>query len=130
MTERTEVSGDPLTAPFWAAAASGRLLVQRCAGCGGHQLYPRPFCIGCQSDDVEWVPAAGTGTVYTMTTVHMEVGPDLEPPYVVAVVELDEGPRLLTNLLDRDLRIGDRVRVGWRPRGGLPPFPVFGRDAR
>ena len=118
---------DPLTAPFWQAAAERRLIIQRCSGCGHHQLYPRPFCTACQSDAVDWVPATGTGTVYTLTTVHVEIAPDMKPPYVVAVVELDEGPRLTTNLTDPDLRIGDRVAVTWRERADAPPFPVFAR---
>jgi uncharacterized protein len=118
---------DALTVPFWRAAAEHLLIVQRCSDCGHHQLYPRPFCTACRSDAVEWVPAAGTGTVYTLTTVHVEIAPDMKPPYVVAVVELDEGPRLTTNLTDAELRIGDRVTVGWRERAGAPPFPVFGR---
>ena len=125
MTEQ-EPYGDPLTRPFWEAAGRRQLLIQRCSSCGSHQFYPRPFCISCQSDGVQWVPAAGTGTVYTRTTVKVEIAPDLKPPYVVAVVELDEGPRLTTNLTDPGLRIGDRVRVSWRDREDVPPFPVFG----
>jgi len=121
-----EPYGDPLTVPFWEAARRRQLLIQRCSTCGNHQFYPRPFCIGCQSDGIEWVPAAGTGTVYTRTTVNVEIAPDLKPPYVVAVVELDEGPRLTTNLTDPELRIGDRVRVSWREREDAPPFPIFG----
>jgi uncharacterized OB-fold protein len=119
--------GDPLTSPFWQAAADRRLLIQRCEDCGHHQFFPRPFCIACQSDAVAWVAAAGTGTVYTRTTVHLEIASDLKPPYVVAVVELDEGPRLTTNLTDPDLEIGERVAVAWREREDAPPFPVFGR---
>jgi len=121
-----EAYGDPLTRPFWEAAGRRQLLIQRCSSCGSHQFYPRPFCISCESDGVQWVPAEGTGTVYTRTTVNVEIAPDLKPPYVVAVVELDEGPRLTTNLTDLELRIGDRVRVSWRDREDAPPFPVFG----
>jgi hypothetical protein len=120
-----EAYGDPLTAPFWEAAARGVLVVQRCRVCGHHQFYPRPYCLACQSDDVTWVAASGRGTVYSMTTVHMEVAPEFAPPYVVAIVELDEGPRLLTNVVGGPGRIGDRVRVAWREREGAPPLPVF-----
>ena len=60
-----------------------------------------------------------------MTTVHLRVDPALEPPYVVAVVELDEGPRLATNLVGGRAPIGDRVRLAWRDRDGAPPLPVF-----
>jgi uncharacterized OB-fold protein len=117
--------GDPLSRPFWQAAERRQLVVQRCAACGRHQFYPRPFCLGCQSDRVEWVGAKGTGTVYSQSRLHISAGPGFEPPYVVAVVELDEGPRLVTNIVGGDCRIGDAVRVTWRERAGAPPLPVF-----
>lgn len=117
--------GDPLTLPFWEAATRGELVVQRCSSCGHHQLYPRPFCLACDGDDLRWVRAAGTGTVYTRTVVRVPVSPDLEPPYAVAVVELDEGPRLMGNLADASTPIDARVRIAWRTRLDLPPFPMF-----
>jgi hypothetical protein len=117
--------GDPLTLPFWEAATRGELVVQRCSSCGHHQLYPRPFCLACDGDDLRWVRAAGTGTVYTRTVVRVPVSPDLEPPYAVAVVELDEGPRLMGNLADASTPIDARVRIAWRTRPDLPPFPMF-----
>lgn len=116
---------DPLSAPFWDAAAQHRLVIQRCRTCGRHQFFPRPFCIDCQSDDVDWIDARGTGTIYSMTTVRLEIDPAMPPPYVVALVELDEGPRLLTNVA-LPCAIGDRVEVAWRARDGAPPVPVFG----
>ncbi len=125
MTEPVPAYGDPLTVPFWDAAARRELLVQRCRACGHHQFYPRPFCLACESPDVEWTRAAGTGTIYSMTTVHMQTAPELEPPYVVAIIALDEGPRLMTTIIGGSSRIGDRVRVAWRQREGLPPLPVF-----
>lgn len=115
---------DPTTAPWWRAAAERRLLVQRCETCGGHQFYPRPFCLSCQSRDVAWVPAAGTGRVYSLTTVRVPVVSWLTPPYVVALVELDEGPRLLTNLVGPPCRVGDRVEVCWDVRDDLL-VPLF-----
>lgn len=116
---------DPLTAPFWAAARERSLVVQRCDDCGAYQFYPRPYCLRCFGAGVRWVPSAGTGTVYSLTTVRIQVLPELPPPYRVAVVELDEGPRLTTNIVGPDCRIGDRVRVTWRERDGFPPVPVF-----
>lgn len=117
--------GDPTTAPFWAAAERRELVIQRCTACGTHQFYPRPFCLSCGSHDVEWVETAGTGIVHATTTVHLQVLPDMEPPYVVALVELDEGPRLVTNLVKPAPAIGDRVEVSWRERTDAPPLPVF-----
>lgn len=117
--------GDALTAPFWKAAARGELAIQRCRACGAHQFYPRPFCLACDSTDLLWVTAAGTGTVYSMTTVRMRVSQEFEPPYVVAIVQLDEGPRLMTNIVGGSCQIGDRVQVTWRKRRDAPPLPVF-----
>jgi uncharacterized OB-fold protein len=129
VTERKDVAelfGDPLTRPFWDAARRRRLLLQRCGACGKHELYARPFCVSCMSDDLSWVESRGRGTIYSATTVHLRLGSEHEPPYVVALVELDEGPRLLGRLEPPgDGRIGLRVRVGWRDRGSDPPLPVF-----
>jgi uncharacterized OB-fold protein len=102
-----------------------RLTVQRCMACGSHQFYPRPFCLSCEAGELEWVDVAGHGTIYSLTTVRMQVREDLPPPYLLALVDLDEGPRLLTNIEAETARIGDRVTVAWRWREGLPPLPVF-----
>ncbi len=127
--EKTESKyGDPITWPFWEAAARHELLIQCCADCGQYQFYPRAFCLNCQSDVVEWVRVAGTGIIYSLTTVRLQILPELEPPYVAAVVQLDEGPRLLTNIVDSasgQCKIGDRVHLAWRERSDAPPLPVF-----
>ncbi|WP_207771067.1 Zn-ribbon domain-containing OB-fold protein [Kumtagia ephedrae] len=116
---------DPTTELFWKACLERRLIIQKCRSCASHQFYPRPFCLSCESDALEWVEAKGKGTVYSLTTVRIPVIEALEPPYVLALVELDEGPRLLTNIDDGPARIGDRVTLAWRERGGLPPLPIF-----
>lgn len=118
-------AADPTTEPFWQACAAHRLTVQRCAACGACQLYPRPFCLACESNDLAWVDAKGTGTIYSLTTVRLPVIEELKPPYFLALVDLDEGPRLLTNIVSQTAAIGDRVAVEWRAREGLPPVPVF-----
>lgn len=133
MTERGERGADyadPTTEPFWNAAREERLVIQRCRACGEYQFYPRPFCLGCDSPEVEWIQACGSGTVYSATRVHLEADPSLglPNPYDLAIVELDEGPRLLTNLTE-PCDIGTRVHVAWRPRPGQPPVPVFGPAA-
>ncbi len=117
---------DPTTVVWWRAAADGVLLVQRCGACGAHQLYPRPFCLRCESRDVQWVRSGGTGRVYSLTTVHVPVVRWLAPPYVVALVDLDEGSRLMTNLVGPPCRIGDRVEVSWEVRDDLV-VPLFTR---
>jgi uncharacterized protein len=85
---------DPSTAPLWAAAHERRLLLQRCDACGHHQHHPRPHCTACGRLEPSWVDAAGGGTVYAVTEVHIPVVDWLTPPYRCALVDLDEGPRL------------------------------------
>ncbi|MFF4776627.1 Zn-ribbon domain-containing OB-fold protein [Microtetraspora fusca] len=121
--------GDPLSRAFWDGARNGVLVLQRCADCGRWQHYPRPLCLGCESTSLESVPASGSGTIYSCTTVRISARPDLEPPYIAAIVELDEGPRMLTNVAGDTARIGDRVRIGWRHRTDAPPLPIFTVDA-
>ncbi len=76
---------------------------------------------------MEWIEALGTGAVYSVTTVRIPVVEDLKPPYILALVDLSEGPRLLTNIEGDDAMIGDPVTIAWRDRQGLPPLPVFKR---
>lgn len=106
---------DPDSEPYWAAAHEGRLVVQRCESCGAHQLYPRDKCIACRGT-VEWVQAAGTGTVYSFTVIRQNYSRAFRHmiPYVVALVDLDEGPRLMTNIVGCDpesVGIGTRVQA-------------------
>ena len=126
MTENnTQNYGDPVNAPFWDAARDENLVVQHCLDCGHHQFYGRPCCLECQSDQIEWKEVSGRATVYSKTCVHVPWVEGFDPPYVVAVVELEEGPRLLTNIVNGEAEIGDRVRVTWRHRADAPPVPVF-----
>lgn len=130
MSEQVEPGyGDALTAPFWEAAGEGRLVLQRCKSCGRHQFYPRPFCLECRAGELAWVDARGTGTVYSITTVRMNVLPGLDPPYDVALVELDEGPRFLGRTTSAESAIGDRVKVEWATDGDQPTI-VFERLER
>ena len=111
---------DPASAPYWDAAREGRLLIAECASCGRVHHYPRPFCPFCWSEDVHAVPASGTGTLYTYSTVYVN---DLTPfkerlPYVAAIVELDEGPRLMTTIEGAErqrLRVDMPVTAVFRP---------------
>ena len=126
MSDREETAyGDPLSEPFWRAAARHELVVQRCRRCRAHQFFARPLCLGCQATDLEWVSATGLGTIYSMTTVRRQVSPDFPVPYVNALVDLDEGPRLLTTIVGGACAIGDRVRVVWKDSPNAPPLPLF-----
>ena len=119
-----EVVVNPDSRPYWDAAAEGRLLLPRCRRCGSVIWYPRHFCPDCGSLDVDWFEASGAGTVYSFATIHQaDPAYATSAPYVIAYVELEEGPRVLTNLLGGDgWAVGDRVRAVFdrRPDGGLP----------
>ena len=117
--------GDPITNPYWEAAAQHRLLVQHCPGCGAYQFYPRLFCLACGADKVDWIEAKGEARIYSMTTVRVQISPDFNPPYIAAVVELDEGPRMLASIVGGNPKIGDRVKLAWRERADSPPLPVW-----
>jgi uncharacterized OB-fold protein len=117
--------GDPLSAPFWEAAARRELVVQRCRRCETRQFFARPFCLACDATDLDWVAVAGLGTIYSMTTVRRQASADYPVPYINALVDLDEGPRVLTTIVGGLCAIGDRVRVMWKDRPSMPPLPVF-----
>ncbi|HUY21431.1 MAG TPA: Zn-ribbon domain-containing OB-fold protein [Acidimicrobiales bacterium] len=91
---------DADSAPYWAAAHDGRLVVQRCERCGAHQLYARDRCLACRGP-VAWVEASGRGTVYSFTVIRQNYSRPFRDwtPYVVALVDLEEGPRLMTNIV-------------------------------
>lgn len=118
-------AADPTTEEFWAACESHQLKIQKCIACGGYQHYPRPFCLTCESTDVTMVAVSGKARIYSVTTVRIPVSSALTPPYLVALVDLVEGPRLLTNIMADTASIGDLVKLDWREREGLPAVPVF-----
>jgi hypothetical protein len=91
------------TAPFWAALAEGRLDLPVCDACGHHIWYPRSWCPVCSHDAVTWTTLSGRGTVYARTILHKSMGPwGKAAPFVIAYVELAEGPRVLTNVVTDD----------------------------
>ncbi|MFE2985450.1 Zn-ribbon domain-containing OB-fold protein [Streptomyces sp. NPDC059262] len=102
---------DAFTRPYWDAAADGTLLLRRCRACERAHHYPREFCPHCWSEDVAWERASGTAVLYTWSVVHRN---DLPPfgtrtPYIAAVVDLVEGPRMMTEIVATE---GDELRVG------------------
>jgi hypothetical protein len=111
---------DAASAPYWDGARQGRLLIAECGACGTVHHYPRPFCPHCWSDDVHPLRASGTGTLYTYSTVYAN---DLPPfrerlPYVAGIVELAEGPRVMTTIEGAQpeaLRVGMAVTASFRP---------------
>ena len=89
----------PLTQPFWDATREGRLIVQRCSTCRAWVWTPQMACRDCLTETLEWEPVAGKGHVYTYVVIHQAAIAAFKAPYVIAVVELDEGPRLFTDLV-------------------------------
>lgn len=109
---------DEASRPFFDGASEGRLMLMRCRSCGTWRLPARQHCDVCLSDDYEWAPASGRGTVRTFGIMHQRYHPAFEVPYNVTIVELEEGPRLPTNLLEVE---NDAIRVG------MPVEVVFQR---
>jgi uncharacterized OB-fold protein len=122
------------TQPFWDAARERRLLIKRCADCGAAHFYPRPFCPRCWCEQVSWEDASGAATLYTYSTVHVN---DLPPfpervPYVAAIVELVEGPRMMTNVVDCEperIEVGMSLQVTYRDLDDEFTIPVFAPTA-
>ncbi|MEY2656851.1 MAG: hypothetical protein RJB64_200 [Pseudomonadota bacterium] len=114
---------DAATEPYWNATQQGVLKLRRCTACHEPHWYPRPVCPFCQGD-TEWIDAVGTGTIYSVS-VTRKAGP---LAFAIAYVELDEGPRMLTNIVDCDLdtlHIGQRVKVCFKPMESGHQLPMF-----
>lgn len=116
MYEKPLPAIDAESRPFWQAARERRLAIMRCRDCGKAFFYPRTLCPDCHSAAVEWMNASGRGTIYTFTVARRPAGPAFKAdvPYVVALVELEEGPRLMTNIVGAEidgLRIGQAVKA-------------------
>lgn len=123
---------DEHSQPYWDAAARGELLIQRCARCGAHQFYPRRHCVACTAPDPEWVRVSGRGRLHTFSVVHRATNPEFgdDCPYVFAIVELDEGPRVSTRIVDAPLdmlRCDSPVTLVAPTEDGLPYFKLAGR---
>jgi len=105
----------PDTEEFWEATTEGRLLIGHCNDCDDHYYYPRRRCPNCFSTDTEYVESSGEGEVYARSITRQNGGPWADvTPYVLAYVELEEGPRVLTNVVDADpddVEVGDEVEV-------------------
>ena len=109
---------------FFEATRDHKLLIQRCSACGKHQFYPRDLCIHCGAPDVEWVEASGRGKVHTFTVIHQQGMPGWrdEVPYVAAIVDLEEGVRMTSNVVGcepADVRIDMAVEVTYVDEGAL-----------
>ena len=118
------------TRAYWDGCAEGELRYQRCAGCGHVQCIPRSLCEHCQNTDLQWHASRRLGTVLTFTTVYRAPLPAFKDmvPYVIAIVDLDEGFRVMANALSTmqgNLSIGARVRIAFEDVHGMA-LPVVG----
>ena len=118
-----------LTGPYWRAVTEGRLELPACDECGAFHFYPRVACPACGSTSISWKAAGGTGHIYSYTVVNRSPGEAFadEVPYVLAAVALDEGPHLMTRIVDceiGDVRVNLPVRLLFRNVGGNR-LPVF-----
>ena len=134
LSARALPAPDNASVHYWQRAAEGKLVLQRCVTCGDYQFYPRALCASC-AGETEWVDASGRGTLYTFTVIRQNRSAAFKDlsPYAVGIIELEEGVRMMSNIVDCDV---DRLEVGmalevlllkaaddvglpfWRPAGG------------
>ena len=128
----------PETAPFWDGAREHELRVQRCDSCGQHQFYPRIICSACMGDELQWVKVSGVGEVVSFTIVRRAVSEAYrsEVPYVVALIQLEEGPTMMSNVVECDLQdlvVGMSVSVlfeDWSDEISIPKFRPIGTGGK
>lgn len=127
---------DPITRPFWESVKAHAMRIQRCGACGRWVFYPRALCPACFSAALAWTLVSGRGVVHAFTIPYRHPSPAFQPdlPYVVAIVELEEGARLMTNLVGvppdpQHVRVGMPVEVLYddvTPEVTLPKFRSIG----
>ncbi len=122
------ISGE--TKPYWDSCHRGQLVIQKCDSCGEYQFYPRGICANCWSNDIQWYQASGKGTVWTFTVTHQNRTPGFaeDVPDVLALVELEEGVRMFTNIVEcepRDVKIGMAVEVTFVRANDQISIPYF-----
>lgn len=120
---------DPGSAPYWTALDQQRLLLKRCGACGKAHFYPRELCPYCYADDLVWFEASGLGAIYSFTVCHRSAGPAFaaDVPYVVALVDLAEGPRMMTRIIGDPaaVAIGRTVKVRFERQTETIVLPFF-----
>lgn len=120
----------PESAPFWQGCQDHKLLLQQCSGCRTYQFYPRLICATCLSDQLAWREASGRGTVesYTIVTRAVSDAYAADVPYVIALITLEEGPRMMSNVIGCDAQsvtCGMAVEVvfeAWSDTITMPKF--------
>jgi uncharacterized OB-fold protein len=127
---RAEPPVTETTQPFWEATRQRQLLLQWCSACGRPITYPREVCPFCASSAVEWRVASGFATLYTSTVEHVMPSPvaDAPGPYVIALVDLDEGGRLMTNIVNcavESVIVGMGLQLTWERLSDGRHLPLF-----
>jgi uncharacterized OB-fold protein len=131
MPNRPVPEATPETREYWEGTSRGELRIQRCRSCGDAYFYPRPFCPSCSSRDVEWFTASGRATLHTYVIVHRGAhGFQDWTPYVIAIVQLDEGPRMMSNVIGvepaaENLPVGLPLEVTFEPLSDTITIPLF-----
>ena len=126
--ERTFPTSSALADAFYAGCREGKLLLQHCTDCDKPQFYPRILCSHCGGRNLVWRPASGRGRIATFTIVRQPVSPAYEAPYVVALIDLEEGPRMMSHIVRCDperVRIGQLVCVTFEAWSDTLTMPVF-----
>jgi len=119
---------------YWEAANEGKLLIQRCKSCGKPIFYPRYYCPECLSTDIEWIVSSGKGKLLSYTVIYETQRTDIDPskmPIVIGLVELEEGVRLITNIVgckEEELKVDSEVEVTFEDVDNrkLPVFRLKG----
>jgi len=130
MSRRLPVPNED-SGPFWNACAEGRLQFQWCESCGELNWFPRRMCRSCHSDELRWRTVPGTGTIYTFSVVHRPPGPEFASPYVLALIDVNGGPRMMSHVIAVDpdnVWIGAAVAVEFERLSEAVTLPVFRLD--
>ncbi len=123
-----------LTSPFWQGAREGKLCLQRCSTCSHVEFYPKKYCSHCLNDSLEWFESSGLGMIHTFTVVHRAPSKKFaeKVPYVVALIDLNEGARMMANILSpiEEVKIGSLVEVIFEETEDkvLPQFKISKKD--
>lgn len=118
----------PVSAPYWEGCRQGELRLQHCTDCDQFQFYPRIICSHCGSSSMQWKAASGRGRIASYTIVHRGISRAYDVPYVVALIDLEEGPRMMSNIVcesPQELEVGDAVSVGFETWSEELVLPVF-----
>ena len=126
--DKIQPSTSHLSQTYWEACKQGLLRLQYCLNCRQYQFYPRILCNNCAQSELEWKDVSGKGTIASFTIVARPVSKAYESPYVIALVDLDEGPRMMSSIVDigdKTVKIGAKVGVAFEQWSEKITMPVF-----